>query len=498
MVRAIPIGLAALLLPLGACDGGDAPPPETPASAALAPEPAETREAPPPFWREPEVTVPGAGGHSRLAVLARDAAPGVVNVHTSRTVVREPFPFPEFPFPERFREFFGGPSRPAPRQRQYTVPSLGTGFIIAEDGFIVTNNHVVEDVDRIDVIFSDGTQARAEIVGRDPTTDIALIRARDRVGLQALVLGDSDEVWPGDWVVAIGNPFGLEHTVTAGIVSATGRDIGHGPYDDFIQTDAAINPGNSGGPLLNLAGEVIGINTAIVGGAATIGFAVPINMAKEILPQLRAAGRVRRGWLGVSVQAVTPALAEAMGLAAREGALVAHVEPGGPAEDAGIERGDVIVRFGETEIGRIRDLPRAVSHTPVGEKVEVKVVREGNRKSFAVTVGELEASETVAAAPGQSGGLAAFGLRVEELGPAQRERLAAGEEYGVVVAELDPGGPAERAGLRAGDVLTELDREPIESVADLDARLARAGERALFLIRRGEASLFVAVTRDSG
>lgn len=465
-------------------------------------EPAPARESLPrsgeraePLWTESVESLSEPDQHSRFAMLARDAAPGVVNVHTSKTVVREPFGFPEFPFPEGFREFFEGPFRQTPRQREFVIPSLGTGFIISGDGYMVTNNHVVEGVNRIDVIFNDGTQSQAEIVGQDPMTDIALIRVKDRTGLQPLALGDSDEVWPGDWVIAIGNPFGLEHTVTAGIVSATGRDIGHGPYDDFIQTDAAINPGNSGGPLLNLAGEVIGINTAIVGGAATIGFAVPINMAKEILPQLRASGRVIRGWLGVTVQAITPELAQALGLAAREGVLVPQVETGGPADRAGIQRGDVIVRFGDTDIGRIRDLPREVSRSQPGDSIEVEVVREGERETFDVTIGQREEREPASPRREEPSAATAFGMRVQDLSASQRERLGVTERYGVLVLQVDPDGPAAEAGLRHGDVLIELDREPIEDVADLNERLAGTKEHVVFVVRRGEAALFVAVRR---
>jgi serine protease Do len=464
--------------------------------------PDPVRESPPrggegtePLWTESVESLSESDQHSRFAMLARDAAPGVVNVHTSKTVVREGFGLPEFRIPEGFREFFEGPFREAPRQREFVVPSLGTGFIISGEGYMVTNNHVVEGVDRIDVIFNDGTQSRAEIVGQDPTTDIALIRVKDRTGLQPLALGDSDEVWPGDWVIAIGNPFGLDHTVTAGIVSATGRDIGHGPYDNFIQTDAAINPGNSGGPLLNLAGEVIGINTAIVGGAATIGFAVPINMAKEILPQLQASGRVVRGWLGVSVQAITPELGQAFGLAAREGALVSQVETGGPADRAGIQRGDVIVRLGDIEIGRIRDLPRAVSRSRPGDSIEVEVVREGERATLDVTIGQREEREPASPRSEGPGGVADLGMRVEDLSPTQRGSLGITEIHGVYVVEVDPDGPAAEAGLRHGDVLIELDREPIEDVADLNERLAETKEHAVFLVRRREATLFVAVRR---
>ncbi len=288
--------------------------PESPVPAPLAS----------PSGMAPDAVLGSDSSHSRFAILAREVAPGVVNVHTSKTVVQS-FPDLGFPFGDLFGDLFGerfgqprGPrQRPAPRR--FTVPSLGTGFVISDEGLIVTNNHVVEGVEKIEVVFSDGTRCEAEVVGTDPKTDVALIRAQADRTYVPLALGDSDALLPGDWVIAIGNPFGLDHTVTAGIVSATGRDIGQGPYDDFIQTDAAINPGNSGGPLLNLAGEVIGINTAINPQANTIGFAVPINMVKEILPQLEEKGHVLRGWLGVGVQPVTPELADALDLETRGG-----------------------------------------------------------------------------------------------------------------------------------------------------------------------------------
>lgn len=456
--------------------------------------------APPLGGVHPEERLQDESTHSRFATLARQVAPGVVNVHTAKTVTRAPFP--EFPFPDLFGEFFGGPrfERRAPRSpepREFTVPSLGTGFVISEDGLVVTNHHVVEDVDRIEVTFSDGKRAEAEIVGQDPKTDVALIRVKGDVPLHALPLGDSDALWPGDWVVAIGNPFGLDHTVTAGIVSATGRDIGQGPYDDFIQTDAAINPGNSGGPLLNLKGEVIGINTAINPQANTIGFAVPINLAKEILPQLEKDGRVTRGWLGVAVQPVTGELAELLELDERRGALVSQVTPDSPADEAGIERGDVIVRFGKREIDKMRELPRAVATTPPGTEVEVEVLRDGRRKRLEVEVGELE-EERVARAGGDSprAGTAAFGLAASDVPPPVRQRLGLAKDRGALVADVRPGGPAERAGLREGDVLVEVNREPVEGARDLARKLDAAGKSALLLVQRDEATLFIALTRQ--
>jgi len=449
-----------------------------------------TGDLPPPdLGADPDRAVEPEAGHSRFARLAKQAAPGVVKVHTSKTVVRR---LPGVRFPDLFGGPLGG-EHPA-LQREFQVPSLGTGFIISSDGFIVTNNHVVDGVDTIEVIFSDGSQAPAQIVGQDPKTDLALIRVEGRTDLHALPLGDSDAILPGDWVLAIGNPFGLEHTVTVGIVSAKGRNIGQGPYDDYIQTDAAINPGNSGGPLLDAAGRVIGINSAINPGANTIGFAVPINLAKEIVPQLRAQGHVIRGFLGVTAQPLTSELAAAFGLESSDGALVAHVTPRGPAAEAGIRRGDVIVGYRGEAIRKLLDLPRSVSRTPVGERVDVEVIRDGARQTFEVQITEAVAPVSGTRVAGRSGS-EAFGLQVEDLSPALRRRLGLGPRGGVTVAAVAPGGPAAEAGLQPGDVLLELGREPILSAADLRKQLSGPGRRALFLVLRGRMTQYIPVIR---
>jgi len=455
-----------------------------------------------PQGTEPDVVVAGDGSHSLFAVLADRAAPGVVNVHTSKTVVQS---LPDLGFPfgglfgDLFRDPFGAPQRPrqAPEPHRFTVPSLGTGFVISGEGMIVTNHHVVADVEKIEVVFSDGTRSDAEVVGTDPKTDVALIRAKAERSYVPLPLGDSDALLPGDWVLAVGNPFGLDHTVTAGIVSATGRDIGQGPYDDFIQTDAAINPGNSGGPLLNLAGEVVGINTAINPQANTIGFAVPINMAKELLPQLEKNGRVVRGWLGVTVQPVTPELADALDLDTQEGALVSQVTPDGPAADAGLESGDVIVRFGDREIHRMRELPRAVAATSPGTKVEMEVIRKGGRQTKTVEIAELaDETQSAAAAPeGDDRGSTAFGFDITDVPAELRQRLGLGEDEGAAITRVYPGGPAGTAGLRAGDVIVEVDRSPVSGGLDAEQKLREAGDTTLLVIRRDEAAFFVAIPR---
>lgn len=326
-----------------------------------------------------------------FADLVEDVEPAVVNISTTKTVRIPGSPFRHFfgpeegPFGDFFRRFFGDiPDRELKQQ------SLGSGFIIDKDGYIITNNHVVEDADEIKVKLADGREFDAKVIGRDPKTDLALIKISSIFkNLPTLSLGDSDAIRVGDWVLAIGNPFGLEHTVTQGIISASGRAIGAGPYDNFLQTDAPINPGNSGGPLINLKGEVIGINTAIVAGGQGIGFAIPINVAKSIVDQLKEKGKVTRGWIGVSVQTITPEIARAFNLKEQNGALVADVVPGGPADKSGIKRGDIIISLNGKDVDEMSDLPKIVADTPIGKTVDVRIIRDGKEIILKITVGEM-------------------------------------------------------------------------------------------------------------
>jgi serine protease Do len=440
------------------------------------------------FWREngtAQAIVP-QGVPGSFADLAEQVSPGVVNIQTSKKIRG-------MAVPRNFEEFFFGTPFGEPREQE--VPSLGSGFVISRDGFIVTNAHVIEDVESMKVIFADGRELDAEVVGRDPKTDIALIRVKSDQPIFALPLGDSDGVRPGEWVVAIGNPFGLEHTVTAGIVSAKHREIGQGSYDDFIQTDAAINPGNSGGPLLNLKGEVIGINTAIRPGANTIGFAVPINMAKDILPQLREHGHVTRGYIGVVIQKLTPELSTHLELEGDKGALVSKVNPGGPADKAGLRRYDVIVEFDGKPVDEMSDLPRIVAGTEVGRTAKVTVLRDGERKNFKVTVGALEEPKESALAEAERGTANEYGLLVQDLTPEIAKSLGVEEEYGVVVTGVQPGSPAAGAGLRREDVILEVDKQPVRNVGELEARLGSAENGALLLVRRGDATVFIPIKR---
>jgi len=422
-----------------------------------------------------------------FADLAERVSPAVVNIRTSQTVTGMPGMPPQFE--EFFGMPFGGPGRPHKRE------GAGSGFVISTDGYIVTNNHVIEGMDEIFVAFKDGSELAAKVIGRDPKTDVALIKVEPDTTLPAIALGDSDAVRPGDWVVAIGNPFGLEHTVTAGIVSAKHRrDVIGGSYDDFIQTDAAINPGNSGGPLINLSGEVIGINTAINPRANTIGFTVPINMAKNILPQLRAKGHVTRGWLGVVIQGITPELAESFDLKSEKGALVSKVLADGPADEAGIERGDVIVSFDGKPIVEWRDLPRVVAETPVEKSVDVLVIRNGDERTVAVEIGALD--EPKLAGDGEdSANPAVFGLRAQNVTPEIAEQLGLPEASGVVVSEVQPGSPADEAGLRRGDVIVEVNRREIANLKELREQLAEGDKSVLLLIRRDDSTIYVPMKR---
>jgi len=349
-----------------------------------------------------------ARGPDAIAEVAETVIDAVVNISTSQTIDSKVGPMPQLPpgspFEEFFDEFFknrrGQGDNPNREHTPRRVNSLGSGFILDASGIVVTNNHVISDADEINVILNDGTKLKAEIIGRDQKTDIALLRVKPDKPLKAVKFGDSEKLRLGEWVIAIGNPFSLGGTVTAGIVSARNRDINSGPYDNYIQTDAAINRGNSGGPLFNLEGEVIGVNTAIIspsGGSIGIGFAVPSKTAMPVIEQLRQFGETRRGWLGVRIQQVTDEIAESLGMKQARGALVAGVDDKGPAKPAGIEPGDVIVKFDGHEIKEMRDLPRVVADTPVGKDVQVSIVRKGKEDTKTVRLGRLEDGEKKAA-----------------------------------------------------------------------------------------------------
>jgi len=433
--------------------------------------------------------LPGAPGS--FSHLAKKASPSVVNISTVKVIKggrQVPLPFgPNDPFREFFERFYGDQT-----PRDFKQRSLGTGFIIDKQGFILTNNHVVEQTDEIKVTLNDKREFDAKIIGRDPKTDLALIRIESDHPLTPLPLGDSDKLEVGDWVIAIGNPFGLGHTVTAGIVSAKYRQIGAGAYDNFIQTDASINPGNSGGPLLNTSGEVVGVNSAILsqsGGSVGIGFAIPINMAKDLLPQLKK-GKVVRGWLGVMIQEITPELKDKLNLKEEKGALVGDVVAGGPADKAGIKRGDVIVSFDGKEISEANDLPFIVASTPVGKTVTVEVIRIGKKEHFQVQIEELkeerEAQVVSEARPN-------LGLTVREITPELARNFGLSEASGVVVVQVQNNTPAQEAGLAPGDIILEMDQVPVKDLKQFNQMIGayKVGDTILFLVKRRGSTLYL-------
>ena len=423
--------------------------------------------------------------------LAKALKPGVVNISTKRVEKAPNIPFdPNDPTERFFAPFFQ-------HQGPHTVRSLGSGFVISPDGHIVTNNHVVEGASQIRVRLSDGRELDAKVIGRDAKTDLALLKIA-ATGLPVVPLGDSAQLQVGEPVMAIGNPFGLEQTVTTGIVSATGRVIGNGPYDQFIQTDASINPGNSGGPLINTRGQAIGIATAIfsrTGGSIGIGFAIPVNVAKPVVTQLADTGHVVRGWLGVAIQPVNPELAKSFHLAGPEGALVSSVVDGSPAGKAGLKPGDVIVEYDGRKIAGAGELPSAVAETPVGRAVPLAVVRDGTRVTLTVTVGKLAENEQAAETPGDQA-KPSLGLALEPLTPELASQLRMDSTRGVVVRAVQNDSPAANAGLRVGDVIVEVDRQSVGTVGDVRSTLAKHSQKEplLFLVHRNGATLYVAVT----
>jgi serine protease Do len=454
----------------------------------------------PTFSRGAETGVqPYPNAPTSFTELVKRVGPEVVNVSTTKVVKRGPMPrqfgqegpWREFFGDDFFERFFGQ----IPRERKQR--SLGSGVIIdPQKGYILTNNHVIAGADEITVRLDDGKEYNAEVVGRDPKTDLALIRTKVALDVEVgAPLGDSDKVEIGEWVMAIGNPFGLERTVTVGILSAKGRVIGAGPYDDFLQTDAAINPGNSGGPLFNMKGEVIGINTAIVASGQGIGFAIPINMAKDLLPQLEK-GKVTRGWLGVSIQEVTDDIAKSFKLKDAKGALVAEVMDDTPAKQGGMERGDIIISFDGKEVETPNELQRIVASTPPDKRVKAKVIRDGKIETLTVKVGTMpeEITET------EKGVTTDLGLTVQTLTPDLAEQFNwSRDEKGVLITGVDPSGAGAEVGLRRGDLIKEIDRQNVESTEDYSRILGKAkkGESVLFLIKRGTRTFYITLTPES-
>ena len=432
-------------------------------------------------------TAEAAQGPESVADLAEQLLGSVVNISTSQRVSnnrRTPRPrVPDgSPFQDFFDEFFGERDN-GQQRRSGRVNSLGSGFVIDAKGIIVTNNHVIAEADGIEVNFADGTKLIAEVIGADPKTDIAVLRVEPDKPLNTVTLGDSNAIRIGDWVMAIGNPFGLGGTVTTGIVSARGRDINSGPYDNFIQTDAAINRGNSGGPLFNQEGDVVGVNTAIIsptGGSIGIGFAVPSDLVKTVIAQLIEFGETRRGWLGVRIQPVTDDIAESLGMADAKGALVAGIIKGGPVDNGSVQPGDVIIRFDGQEVEDMRDLPRIVAKSPVGKKVEVVLVRKGEERTISVTLGRLEDGEQLIAkeqSEAEPKTTSVLGMELAQLDTALREKYEIAEDVeGVVILNVDEDSVAAEKRIVEGDVIVEVAQEVVENPQEVEKRVEKLKE----------------------
>lgn len=434
--------------------------------------------------------------------LAEMVSPAVVNIRTEKIIrgggrvfrhfSRNPFGKND-PFHNFFDRFFDDEGR----EREYTQRSLGSGFIIDKDGYIVTNNHVIENADKIKVKLKNGKEFEAEIVGRDPNTDLALIKIKTKNDLPDIKLGDSDALKVGQWVMAIGSPFGLEHTVTAGIVSAKGRVIGSGPYDDFIQTDASINPGNSGGPLINMKGEVVGINTAIHAGGQGIGFAVPINLAKGVIEQLKKYGEVTRGWLGVTIQSLNRDLAEYYGIEDGKGVLVVDVVPGDPADEAGIKPKDIILEVNDKKVATSRDLTKMVAGIGVGEEVKVKVLRDRQGMTFKVRIGKRPEKQVAIGRP-KKDYEDNLGIRVSKLSPEIAQKFNITNTKGVFVIDIEPGSKGEKAGVLAGDIIKEVNHKPIKTVKDYHKVIKKIKKDKpinMFIWRRNAGFLVIKLTK---
>jgi serine protease Do len=456
---------------------------------------------PGPDVQQASATTPTDGSRPSVsfADLVERLKPTVVNISTTKTIrsgdMRSPFGGGShfdryFGGDDFFERFFGDTPR-----REFKQRSLGSGFIISADGYIFTNNHVIERADKILVKLSDGREYKADVIGRDAKTDLALIKIKPGNSLPVVEIGDSEKLRVGEWVVAIGNPFGLEQTVTAGIVSAKGRVIGAGPYDNFIQTDASINPGNSGGPLFNMEGKVIGVNTAIVAQGQGIGFAIPISMAKNILPDLKSKGKVTRGWMGISVQDVTDDIAKNLKLSQRSGALISEVFKGDPADQAGLRPGDVILEINEKSIKDTHQLLILIASFHIGDKVRVKVLRDGQEKTFHVTVAERRDRPEIARETGD--GRTSFGMTVQDLTPQIARQLGIPQTKGVVVTDIEEGSPADEVGIQSRDIILQINKVNVGSLKDYQREIAKpaAKNSILLLIKRGKTTYYVAIRR---
>lgn len=427
--------------------------------------------------------------------LAKRLKPTVVNIRTVKHIKaggRQANPFMgNDPFSDLFNRFFGQQMPQQQRKQQ----GMGSGFITSADGFILTNNHVVRGADEIMVKLADGREIKAELKGADDKLDVALLKISDKAPLPFAELGDSDALEVGEWVMAIGNPFGLAHTVTAGIVSAKGRVIGSGPYDDYIQTDASINPGNSGGPLFSSSGKVIGINTAIIANGQGIGFAIPVNLARSVAEQLKTSGKVIRGYIGVNFDKLSPKLAKSLGLTSDKGVIVTNVYKDSPADKAGLKVEDVIVQFDGKPVNADTDLPKVVAAAPIGKQVKMVVFRKAKRLELTIVVGQQGSADNSMTEPAT----ASIGINVQELTPEMARQLGLKDSRGVVVSEVKPGSSADEAGMVRGDLILELNGQPVESLqafATLASKVAK-GDLVRLLLRRPDGSFgYVAVSAE--
>jgi len=429
-----------------------------------------------------------------LSRLVKSLSPSVVNISTTSVTKSRGFGYnnpggTNDPFDQFFDRFFGENG-----QREFRRRGLGSGFIISKDGFIITNNHVVRKADEIKVILENEDEYSAELIGTDPKTDLALLKIKPRTSLAPVKIGNSSALDIGDWVVAIGNPFGLGNTVTAGIVSAKGRSLGLGAYDDFIQTDAAINPGNSGGPLFNFNGEVVGVNTAIIAGGQGIGFAIPMNMANRIVTQLQASGKVTRGWLGVHVQQITPEIKQGLNLPNDNGALISDIAPGSPAEKGGLKRGDVIVAVNNMKVMDEDDLPKYVANLAPGTKADFKIIRDNKNKTLGIKLSEFPEQQVVNSRKKTTNKTdTAIGLIVDEITPQIQRSYKLKDNNGVIVVKVLSGSSAEQAGIKAGDIILEANRKKIRNVQDIENEFSKIakGTSVLLLINRSNQTIYV-------
>ena len=436
-----------------------------------------------------------------FANVVKEVKPAVVHIRVQSTVESRA-DYEQF-FNHPFFERFFGPEFQNPQPRRRQQHGAGSGFIISKDGHILTNNHVVENAEKITVTLSDNQEVEAELIGADPQSDVALVKVDVEGNLPTLPLGNSDSLEVGEWVIAIGNPFGLSQTVTVGVVSAKGRSrVGINEYENFIQTDAAINPGNSGGPLLNIRGEVVGINSALysrTGGYMGIGFAIPINMVKSIEDQLQKHGKVTRGWLGVAIQDVDENLAESFGLSKAGGILVSDVQPDSPAEKAGIEQGDVIIKLNDTVLKDVADLRNRIALVIPGTTVSLHIMRDGSPTDITVKIGEQPADfGSYARGGNQDQGLGKFGIAVQELTDDLALQFGYKGRKGVIISEVAPGSPAENSGLKAGQLIEEVNKVPISSPGELQQALKQSGDtnRVLLKIRSGNFSQYVVLRSE--